>query len=81
MNHDASLQFEYPDERRARVVERAVRIEAGDIDDDRSQTTVDRNERTVEIRVHAADLVALRAALNTWTRMVGVAEDVAAHCE
>ena len=77
MDHATSLHFEYPDERRARTVERAVRVEAGEIDDDRSRTVVDRAGRTVEVRIEAGDLIALRAAANTWMRMVDVAERVA----
>ncbi|SDM08148.1 KEOPS complex subunit Pcc1 [Halogranum gelatinilyticum] len=75
--HTASLSFSYPDERRARIVEASVAVEVGDIDDARSQATVARDGDTVEVTVNAADLVALRAGLNSWTRMVGVAEDVA----
>jgi KEOPS complex subunit Pcc1 len=75
--HTASLSFTYPDERRARIVEQSVAVEVGDIDDARSQATVVRDGDTVEVTVHASDLVALRAGINSWTRMVGVAEDVA----
>lgn len=75
--HTASLSFDYPDERRARIVEQSVAVEVGDIDDARSQATVARDGVTVEVTVHASDLVALRAGINSWTRMVGVAEDVA----
>lgn len=79
--HTASLSFTYPDERRARVVERSVAVEVGDIDDARSGATVARETDTVEVTVHASDLVALRAGINSWTRMVGVAEDVAVAAE
>jgi KEOPS complex subunit Pcc1 len=74
--HDAVLTFTYPDEHRARLVERSVRVEVGEIDDDRSAATVDRDGDDVSVRVRAADLVALRAGLNSWRRLVGVAEDV-----
>ena len=76
-DHRASLSFAYDDERRARIVERSVRVEVGDIDDDRSRATVDRDGREVTVRVDAADLVALRAGTNTWTRLIDVAESVA----
>jgi KEOPS complex subunit Pcc1 len=79
--HTASLSFDYPDERRARIVEGSVAVEVGDIDDARSQATVARDEATLEVTVHASDLVALRAGINSWTRMVGVAEDVAETAE
>jgi KEOPS complex subunit Pcc1 len=74
--HDALLRFDLADERRARVVADAVRVEEAGVAavDDRSRTTVGREGATVVVRVDAADLVALRAACGTWTRLVGVAE-------
>jgi len=79
--HHLSLQFEYDTERRARMVERSVRIEVGEIDDDRSGARVDREGRTVEVRIGAADLVALRAGTNTWVRLLDVAETVTENVE
>jgi KEOPS complex subunit Pcc1 len=91
--HQLSLRFEYDTVRRAEVVERSVRVEVGDIDDARSAAAVDRVRRdddtadgpaaaadrdTVRVRIGAADLVALRAGANTWTRLLTVAESVAA---
>ncbi|MFB6122002.1 MAG: KEOPS complex subunit Pcc1 [Haloferacaceae archaeon] len=75
--HTVSLDFDYDTERRARIVERSVRVEVGEIDDDRSGASVSRDGRTLTVDVAAADLVALRAGVNTWTRLVAVAEDVA----
>ncbi len=72
--HRASLRFDYLDERRARIVARSVGVEVGEIDADRSGATVERDGDAVVVRVAAADLVALRAGLNTWTRLVSVAE-------
>ena len=74
-SHTASLSFP-ADERRRRVVADAVRPEVGEIDDDRSRATVDRDD-DVTVRVEATDLIALRASLNTWFRLVGTAERVA----
>ncbi|WP_224332606.1 KEOPS complex subunit Pcc1 [Haloprofundus halobius] len=76
MSHLSVLRFSYPDERRARIVERSVRVEVGEIDDERSHASVAREGDTVEVRVEASDLVALRAGINSWTRMVAVAERV-----
>ena len=72
--HDAILAFEYEDAQRARRIERAVRPEIGDIDDDRSSASLARAGATVELTVEAADLVALRAGLNTWCTLITVAE-------
>ncbi len=73
----ASLSFEYDDERTARIVERSVGVEVGEIDDDRSRAAVERTGATVIVDVAAADLVALRAGTNSWTRLVAVAEHLA----
>jgi KEOPS complex subunit Pcc1 len=74
--HTASLDFDYDTERRARLVERSVGVEVGEIDDDRSRASIARDGRTLTVDVVAADLVALRAGVNTWTRLVAVAEEV-----
>jgi KEOPS complex subunit Pcc1 len=73
-NHDAVLVFEYDDAGRARCIERALRPEIGDIDSDRSSTSLVRTDNRLEVTVEATDLVALRAGLNTWFSLVAVAE-------
>jgi KEOPS complex subunit Pcc1 len=70
----AVLAFEYPDSRRATRVARSVGVEVGDIESERTAATLDRTGSTVVLRVEAADLVALRAGVNTWTSLVSVAE-------
>ena len=72
--HEAILEFEYDGQSRARVVAESVSREVGEIDDDRSRTTLERDGSRVILRVEARDLTALRAALNTWTTLVEVAE-------
>jgi len=73
-DHESVLEFDYPDAQRAARVARSVRVEAGDVDGDRTDVCVERDGATVVVTVTAADLVALRAGLNTWTALVGVAE-------
>lgn len=72
--HRTRFALDYDDERLARTVEASIAREVGEIDDDRSRTTLSRDGRTVEILVEAADLVALRAAGNTWLSLASVAE-------
>ncbi|MFC4248785.1 KEOPS complex subunit Pcc1 [Natribaculum luteum] len=76
-SHDATLEFVYDDESRARVVAESVAREIGEIDDDRSQTTIDRNGDTIVLEIDARDVTALRAALNTWFSLLDVAERTA----
>ena len=79
--HTAELEFEYGDERRARIVEESVRVEVDEIADDRSRATVARDGRVVSVTIEAADLIALRAGTNTWIRLLDVAESVTARGE
>ncbi len=72
--HDAVFSFSYPDAEGARRVERAVAPEIGDIEGDRTRASLDRDDATLELRVTADDLVALRAGVNTWTTLVEVAD-------
>ncbi|AFZ72086.1 KEOPS complex subunit Pcc1 [Natronobacterium gregoryi] len=76
-SHDATVEFEYDSTARARLVADSVAREIGEIDDDRSQTTIGRTESTVRLEIDANDTVALRAALNTWFSLVDVAEQTA----
>ncbi|QLH77417.1 rpo operon protein [Halosimplex rubrum] len=78
MDHEAVFDWEYPDAERARRVERAVAVEVGDIEGDRTTATLDRDGATLTVTVTAADLVALRAGCNTWLSLVSVAEDCGA---
>lgn len=73
--HWTLLTVEYDSPERARTVERSVRPEIGAIDGDRTTATLDRDGETVEVRVTADDLVALRAGINTWLTLLSVAEE------
>ncbi len=76
MDHEAVLSFEYDDEERARHLERSLRPEIGDIGGERTRATLERDGDCVRVRVAATDLVALRAGVNNWSTLVGVAEGV-----
>ncbi|MFC7155658.1 KEOPS complex subunit Pcc1 [Halomarina halobia] len=76
--HGVLLEFEYESPDRAALVERCVRQEVGDIEGDRTGAAVGRDGATVEVRIDADDLVALRAGLNTWCTLIEVAEGVVA---
>lgn len=74
MTHEAVFEFDYESPAVASRVERAITPEIGEIDDKRSETTLDRDAHRLTITVEATDLVALRAAMNTWLSLVSVAE-------
>ena len=74
VRHRTELLFTYNSTERATQIERALRPELGEIDDDRSETQLERTAATLELTVVASDLVALRAGVNTWCSLVSVAE-------
>ena len=75
--HRTTITLAYDDEARARLVETCLARDVGEIDDERSVTRVERTGPRVELTIEAADLVALRAAGNTWLTLAGVAERTA----
>jgi len=76
-SHDATLESDYESTARAELVAASVAREIGEIDDDRSRTTLERDGDRVCIEIDADDVIALRAALNTWFSLVDVAERTA----
>jgi KEOPS complex subunit Pcc1 len=76
VTHETVLSITYATPERARRVERSIAPEIGDIDDDRSRTRLARDDDELSVTVQASDVVALRAAINTWLSLVSVAEDV-----
>ena len=76
--HETTLYFSYPTDRRAAVIEASLAQEVGEIDDDRSVTTIDRSGNELVLSIEAADLTALRAAITTWVGLIEVAESVEA---
>jgi KEOPS complex subunit Pcc1 len=72
--HSLTLTAAYDDPERARTVARSLAEEVDEIDDDRSRTDLDREGSDLTVTVEAADLVALRAASNTWLSLLSVAE-------
>jgi KEOPS complex subunit Pcc1 len=76
--HQTHLTTEYGNAAQARAIERSIRPEIDDIEGDRTTARLTRDGRRVELTVEAADLVALRAGINTWLTLRGVAEDALA---
>lgn len=76
--HSLTLTAAYDDPDRARTVARSLAQEVEEIEDDRSRTKLGREGSDLTVTVRAADLVALRAASNTWLSLLSVAEATAA---
>jgi len=72
--HETVLEFAYDSTGTAARVEQSVRPEVGEIAGDRTAVSMDRTDETLVLTVTATDLVALRAGVNTWLTLLGVAE-------
>ncbi|WP_276253828.1 KEOPS complex subunit Pcc1 [Halomontanus rarus] len=75
-SHETVIEVDYDTPARARLVADSVAREIGEIDDERSRTTISRDDATVVLEIRARDVTALRAALNTWFSLLDVAERV-----
>lgn len=75
-SHETVIEVDYDTPARARLVADSVALEIGEIDDERSRTTISRDDATVVLEIRARDVTALRAALNTWFSLLDVAERV-----
>lgn len=72
--HEAVFRFTTP---HAAVLYRALAPEAGEVEGSRSREEVAlQDPQTLVLRVEAADVHALRAALNMWLRLVNVADEL-----
>ncbi|MFQ3476466.1 KEOPS complex Pcc1-like subunit [Halonotius sp. F2-221B] len=75
--HSTQLRFAYPTATAAQRIERSIAVEVGELDEDRSAVTVDRDGAVLTVEITATDRVALRAGINSWCRYVATAETVA----
>jgi len=73
MRHSAVFRFTAPD---ARAIYLSVCQEEGDVGERSSARVRLEDEETLILEVSAADIPALRAALNTWLRLINIAVEV-----
>lgn len=74
MDHEAVFTAVYGSDQHARHLKRSIEIEAGDIEGERTVATIDRDGDRLTVTIEAADLIALRAGINTWLSLIDVAE-------
>ena len=65
----------------ADCVRTSLAIEAADLRDERSYTTIDERDGTIVIAVKSRDVTSLRAACTTWLGLLRTAEAVHAIAE
>jgi tRNA threonylcarbamoyladenosine modification (KEOPS) complex Pcc1 subunit len=76
----ADLVFEFDEPRIAEAVYRALLPECGQPADGRAAASARVRKRVLCLRVEAKDTAALRAAVNTFVRLVKVARDAVERC-
>ena len=74
--HETTLAVTYATEPRARLVAAALSPEVDELEASRARASVSLLDTTVQIRVRADDLAALRAGVTSWSRLLAVAERV-----
>jgi Uncharacterized protein conserved in archaea len=73
--HSIELGFEFSTTGRAETISAAVQVEVNEVDDSRATASVTRQGTTVVVEIEANDLHALRAGINSWTRLISTAEN------
>ena len=73
--HSVELGFEFSTTERAETVGAAVQVEVNEVEDSRATASVTRQGPMVMVEIQAADLHALRAGINSWTRLIDTAEN------
>ncbi len=76
-SESVSLEIQL-DRATATSVEQSLRVEAADLGDARSETTITRDGGKLHVEIGATDLTALRAATNTWLGLLSTAEETVA---
>jgi KEOPS complex subunit Pcc1 len=76
-SHETVLTFEHDDEHCASIVAASIEGELTELAGDRTHAELACEGQDLEIWIEASDLVALRAAINTWCSFVDVASKVA----
>ncbi len=74
MVHEARFSLVYADAAEATLVAQSLRPEVGDIEGNRTRAQLERDGDEVALLIEADDFVALRAGINTWLSLAGVAE-------
>lgn len=77
----AEICLEFENQRKANAVRRALLPECSKSDSDRSSVSVRVGKRVLCLRVEAKDTAALRAAVNTFVRLIKVAKEAIEGCE
>ena len=75
MNNEINLQLEFPSEKEAEVVLKALQPDLGEEKEKRSSKEIKLIKSTLLLHIKAADLTALRASLNGYLKLIILAND------
>ena len=76
VEHTATFHIECDSDALATMLRRSIEPELAPLTDARSRAEIAVEDRVLSLRIEAADLIACRAAVNTWAGLLGVAEEV-----
>jgi KEOPS complex subunit Pcc1 len=76
MPHRVGLSCVCASSEEARAIAAAIAPEVGAVDNARSETRLDRTGARLVLQIDAEDLTALRAAMNSWCRLLATATAV-----
>lgn len=72
--HTVFLEFEFGD--RANIVYESLRPELEAVPSERSKANLSVQEGRLNLFITAEDIISLRAAVNTWLRLIKIAEEM-----
>ncbi len=76
MAHHIGLSCRCECAEHAEAIASAIGPEVGAMDDGRSRTTLQRDAATLTLQIAADDITTLRAAMNSWCRLLSTASSV-----
>lgn len=75
MKNEIKLELEFPSEKAAAVVVKALQPDLGEEKENRSSKEIKLLKSTLLLHIKAADLTALRASLNGYLKLIILAND------
>ena len=76
MSHHIGFTCSCESTEQAEAIAAAISPEVGAMDDRRSGTTLQRDAATLTLQIAADDITTLRAAMNSWCRLLSTAASV-----
>ncbi|MCS4541344.1 MAG: KEOPS complex subunit Pcc1 [Euryarchaeota archaeon] len=75
-NAFTKIEIEFPDEKAARIIYRALLPEVNSLPSERVKVSLSTSKNTLSMEINALDTVALRAAVNSYLRWIILAREI-----